>query len=323
MANSFVFPRVQAIPGLNRASLQVDGKERVGYEFGVGMARPFLFPVVGASGAWLTRMGHPNPVGHEHHKSVWFGHQKVNPVVAGRAASGASESGINFWEEKPGNDVRVRHRRVVLYHDGPDWAGLVAELDWWAQGRGVLRQRLTIGLEPLAEGNYALDLQSRFETSGGPVELGKTNFGFLGVRVAKTISEQFGGGRLTNAEGATGEPALFGKTSRWVDYSGPSAPGTIEGICYMDHPRNPHHPTPWHVRRDGWMEAAFNLAEPYGIAADHPLDLRYRLLVHAGPADRAALDRAWETFAKTPPYEITPVRGQALAALRREGPHSP
>ena len=85
----------------------------------------------------------------------------------------------------------------------------------------------------------------------------------------------------------------------------------------MDHPENPHHPTHWHVRRDGWMEAAFNLAEPHGVADDHPLDLRYRLLVHAGPADPAALDRAWHEFAGTPAYTITPVRGQELATLHR------
>lgn len=303
MQDPFVFPRVQALPGLNRASLRVEGAERVGYEFGIGQARPFLFPVVGPSGATLTRMGHPNPIGHEHHKSIWFGHQKV--------------AGVNFWEERSRNDVRVRHRRVVLYQDGMDWAGLVAELDWWANGRSLMHQRLTLVLEPQAEGDYALDLQSRFEAASGPVELGQTHFGFLGVRMAKTISEQFGGGRLTNSEGQAGEPALFGKRARWVDSSGPSAPGTTEGIAYFEHPSNPRHPTPWHVRRDGWIEAAFCLAEPYGIASDHSLDLRYRLLIHAGPADRSAMDAAWNRYAALPPYVEVPVRGQNLAQLVR------
>jgi hypothetical protein len=297
------FPRVQAIPELDRASLRIDGVERAGYEFGQGRSRPFLFPILGPSGALLTRIGHPNPIGHEHHKSVWFGHEKV--------------AGINFWAEPTHTDVQVRHERVVLYQDGPDWAGLVADLSWWAQGRAVLRQRLTIVIEPRGGGGFALDLQSRFEAAGRPVELGRTNFGFLGVRVAKTMSEQFGDGRLINADGARGEPAIFGKPSRWVDYAGSAAAGRTEGICYMDHPDNPHHPTPWHVRRDGWMEAAFNLVSPFGVADGHPLDLRYRLLVHAGPADPAALDHAWQTFAQTPAYSVTPVRRQELAALHR------
>src|SRR4051794_31320193 len=98
------FPRVQVLPGIERASLLVSGQERLAYEFNAGGPRPFLFPLIGPSGRMLTRMGHPNPVGHEHHRSIWFGHQKVQDV--------------NFWEERPGRDVRVRHKRIVAYRDG-------------------------------------------------------------------------------------------------------------------------------------------------------------------------------------------------------------
>ena len=305
MKTPFSFPKVQVVPGLDRADFLVDGVLRTSYQFGSDGKRPFLFPLLGPSGAMLTRMGHPNPVGHEHHKSVWFGHQKVN--------------GVNFWEERATNDVSVKHRRVVLYHDGDDWGGLVAEIDWWAGGRSVMRQRLIVALQPLGGGQFALDLQSRFEVVDGPVELGQSNFGFLGVRVAKTISEQFGGGLLRNDQGVSGEPALFGKAARWVDYSGPTSRGEAsdEGTCYMDHPDNPHHPTPWHVRKDGWMEAAFTLKEPFGIARDHPLDLRYRLLVHSGRPTRELLQNSWEDYARTPAYAVTPGRGEILPGLAR------
>src|SRR5271165_4388287 len=130
MADTFRYPKVQALPQVDRASFQVNGVERVGFEFGQDKPRPFLFPVLGPSGAPLTRMGHPNPVGHEHHRSVWFGHQKV--------------SDTNFWEERSQTDVRIRFLRVVLYQDGPEWAGLVADLDWWAHGHTIMRQQLTI-----------------------------------------------------------------------------------------------------------------------------------------------------------------------------------
>jgi Family of unknown function (DUF6807) len=306
MRDSFVFPRVQALPGLERASLRVAGVERVGYEFGLGEARPFLYPVVGPSGALLTRLGHPNPVGDEHHMSVCFGHEKVN--------------GTNFWEVLSGTDVAVRHRRVVLYQDGPDWAGLVAELDWWAHGQVQIHQRLIIVLEPRDDGGYALDLQSRFEAPSGPVELGKTDRGFLGVRIAKTISEQFGGGRLTSSEGLQGGDTILGSRASWVDYSGPSAPGVIEGITYFDHPENPGHPTFWHVSRDGWMGAAFNVVSSTGLASGHPIDVRYRLLVHSGPANPAALDSAWNQYTALAPYIETPARAQNLAALARGTP---
>jgi Methane oxygenase PmoA len=304
MKNSYVFPRVQAIPQIGRASLCIDGRERVAYEFGEGASRPFLFPLVGPAGALLTRLGHPDPIGHEHHKSVWFGHQKV--------------AGIDFWEEKPGTDIRIRHRRVLVYHDGPDWGGLVAESDWWAQGRSILRQELTIAIEPAHDGGFALDLQSQFESTGQvPVELGRTNFGFLGVRLAKTMSELFGGGTVMDAEGSRGETALIGKASRWVDYAGPVAAGKIDGICVMDHPSNPDHPARWHVRGDGWLGPSFSRDSAYGIAQDHALRLRYRLLIHAGRPDADALNQAWGAFARTPAYEMVSPRGQGLVSLRR------
>ncbi len=305
MTGSTNFPRVQAIPQIGRASLRIDGVERAGYQFGEGDTRPFVFPLNGPSGNTLTRLGHPDPIGHEHHKSIWFGHQSVD--------------GINFWEDSPASDIRIRHRCVRLYHDGDDWGGLVADLDWWAHGRSLIRQELLIAIEPSRDGGFALDLQSRLESSSGrPIELGKTSFGFLGVRVAKTISQQFGGGRLMDAHGSEGEAAILGKSSPWVDYSGPIAPGKIEGICFMDHPANPGHPVGWHVRADGWMGASFNREMLYGVARDHPLVLRYRLLVHSGARSPDDLSRDWNAFARTPAYAIIPPHGLELAAIKRE-----
>jgi Family of unknown function (DUF6807) len=298
------FPRVQAVPEVARASLRVDGVERAGYEYAEGGTRPYIFPLIGPSGACLTRMGHPNPIGHEHHKSVWFGHQSV--------------AGTNFWEDRPSSDTRIRHRCVRLFHDGHEWGGLVADLDWWAHGRSLLHHELILVIEPSSNGGFALDLQSRLESSGGvPVELAKTNFGFLGVRVAKTMSEQFGGGRLMNARGQVGESALFGEPGAWVDYCGPSTATKAEGICFMDHPTNPGHPVRWHVSADGWMGASFNREAAYGVARDHPLLLRYRLLVHPGGPGHKELAAEWEAFAATPPYSIIPPHKGNLPALSR------
>ena len=264
------FPRVQVIPQIGRASLCIDGVERVGYEFGEGASRPFLFPLIGPSGAGLTRLGHPNPIGHEHHKSIWFGH--------------ASVGGINFWEERPNTDIRIRHRRVRLYQDGADWGGLVADLDWWAHGRSVLRQELTIVIEPRPDQRIRVDLQSRFESpDGNPVELGQDQLRVPGCPGRQDDVGTVRRRAIDRRERARAvRAAIFGKASRWVDYSGPSAPGKVEGICVMDHPSNPHHPTPWHVRGDGWIGASFNRESPHGVARDHALSLRYRLLVHSG-----------------------------------------
>jgi len=85
----------------------------------------------------------------------------------------------------------------------------------------------------------------------------------------------------------------------------------------MDHPSNPNHPAHWHVRADGWIGASFNHESTYGLAKDHPLSLRYRLLVHSGHAEPEVLNPAWEAFASTLAYEIVPPHQKELASLRR------
>lgn len=184
-------------------------------------------------------------------------------------------------------------------------------------GRSLLRQTTIYSIVPLKEGSHALDIQTELAClDGRMIELGKTNFGLLGVRVAKSISEQFGGGRLLNSEGKTGEPEIFAKPARWVDYSGMTGPGRVEGICYMDHESNPRHPVSWHVRRDGWMAASFTMSDAWRIAADHPLTLRYRLLAHSGGSSVATLNQAWTEFNHTKPYQISQAKG-AIPSVKR------
>ncbi len=69
--------------------------------------------------------------------------------------------------------------------------------------------------------SWTLEIQADFQATAEGVEFRQSNFGCLGVRVAKSLSVVFGGGRITGADGNVGEAALFGQPNRWVDYSGP------------------------------------------------------------------------------------------------------
>jgi hypothetical protein len=149
-------------------------------------------------------------------------------------------------------------------------------------------------------GEWMLEMELRFEAGNSPAVITKENFGPIGVRVAKSLSSYFGGGRLRNSEGAEGEPAIFRKPARWVDYSGQVANGIVEGLTLLDHPSNPMHPSPFHVREDGWMGAMIALTDPYVVEPGKPLQLRYGLYVHRGIPDRSAIDRVWSVFARDP-----------------------
>src|SRR5207249_3506257 len=216
-------PRVQIVPQPDdQVSVQVDGRERLRWHASPRYPRPFFFPLIGPSGRSVTRMGHPADPSHDHHRSFWWGHQKV--------------AGVSFWEERPNTPggPQIRQESWVHYQDGTDEAGFVVRIGWFdAHKVRLLQQEMIAVYRPLRNDEGWLELQTTFTPALDTLQLGKTNFGFLGLRVAADLSAHYGGGSLTNSEGARGESAIFAKPARWVDYSGPSAgPTGAEGVTW-------------------------------------------------------------------------------------------
>lgn len=280
------FPRVEAIPlPYHQLAFEIGGVEIARYHYGPDVPKPYLFPFIGPAGRRLTRLTHPHdPVGHGHHLSVWVGHQNV--------------AGVNFWELNPA--VRITHERVERIEDGDDRAALVVVNAWRdADGRALMSERRTLALTALEGDERYLDVTLEFSPADGDVELGKTPFGFLAVRVAKTMSVNDGGGLIVNSEGDATEKNVLWKRARWVDYTGPVTADERNGIAFFDHPGNPRFPTGYHVRSDGWMGASFCLEEPYTLAEGAVLRLRYRLYAHDGRATPETIDEHWRRFADT------------------------
>ncbi len=294
------------LPG-NQVSFRIDGVEKTRWHFGNQYPRPFFYPFNGPSGTSLTRMGHPGAQNHDHHRSVWFAHHKL--------------AGVDFWSDQ--TDARVRQIHWYAYRDGDDEAVMATKLGWYdGQKKLLMEQDVVAALIPMKNGEHALEIQITMRPPAGnksakgkSVELDKTNFGFLAVRVAKTLSVHFGGGKLTNSDKLVGEKAIFAKQAKWMDYSGPiSAIATgekggqrktrVEGITYFDHPKNPRYPTYWHVRSDGWMGASFGMKQSYTITSDKPLTLRYLLHAHGGSYDHTAAQQIHERFAARAGFQI-------------------
>ena len=281
-------PRLQIVPmPYEQASFQRDGVEITRYHFGTGLRRPFLFPAVGPAGHSLTRMGHPHdPESHSHHNSVWMSHVDVG--------------GVDFWSDRGGGTVR--HKRIVKYEDEGEKSYLVAENEWVDKdGKVLLHETRTVSVVLLDGKEWLLVIDSTFTVKDKPVTLGKTPFGLLGVRMAKTIGVNDGGGRIRNSEGGVNEKEVLWKQARWVDYSGTIASGKVEGITLFEHPNNPNHPSYFHVRNDGWMGASLTFDGPREISPDKPLHLRYGLYIHSSMKPLADIDRQWKRFAEMPP----------------------
>ncbi len=284
-------PHMQVIPmPYYQASFQRDGVELTRYHFGPGLHRPFLFPIIGQSGLSLTRMGHPHdPESHSHHNSVWISHNDVD--------------GISFWSDRGGG--KIRHKRIVNFEDSGERSSIVTENEWLTnEGKVLLLETRRVTVLLLENSEWLLIIDMEFKAKDKPVTLGKTPFGMIGVRMAKTIGVNDGGGRIRNSEGAVNEKEVFWKRARWVDYSGAVTNERLEGITLFDHPDNPNFNTYFHVRNDGWMGASLTFDGPRKIRPKESLHIRYGLYVHSDMKARDAIEAKWKQFTQIHPVNL-------------------
>lgn len=286
-------PKMQAVPLPDaQVSFQRDGTEIARLHYGPQHRRPFVFPAIGPSGRHLTRMGHPqDPVGHSHHNSIWLAHNNIG--------------GTDFWADFGAG--KVVHDRNEKFGDDDREASVLSTFRWIDEKAGKTRliERRRTAVVAMDKGEWMLVLDLRFEAPE-TATLGKTPFGLVAVRMTKSVGVRDGGGTIRNAIGGVDEKEVFWKAAKWCDYSGPVADNMLEGIALFDHPKNPNHPSVYHVRNDGWMGASLTFDAPRTIEAGQTLSLRYGLYVHAGKPSADDLNRRWEEFAKTEPIDLTP-----------------
>jgi len=281
-------PAMQVLPlPQSQAAVEWNGREISRYYFGSENRRMYLFPLIGPSGKSHTRMGHPrDPNGHSHHNSVWISHHDVN--------------GVGFWNDQ--TKGRIVHKRVSRYEDTDAQALIEVENTWVDEANHkLLEETRAMRFLPQNNGEWLLIIDLLLTPGAAAkdgVTFGKTPFGIIGVRMAKTIGVHDGGGRILNSEGAVNEAGVFWKKARWVDYSGPITQNESGGVTLFDHPMNPSHPSHFHVRDDGWMGACLSYEGPRTIKADETLKLRYGLWVHGSLQDKAAIDEQFAAFVK-------------------------
>lgn len=293
-------PNYEWEPQQDRFEMLFKGQARFAWNFPLSAPRPFLYPLIGPSGRPVTRMGHPGAPDHDHHRSVWFAHHKVD--------------GYDFWSEQSGNSIR--QSQWLLLEQREDGGAMAVLLDWVNTSDEVLLvQELIVDATIGDDGGMQLDINSVWRPGAGREQtvLQQTNFGLFAIRVSHSLSHVFGNGNLNADAGQSGEANIFGHPHRWVDYSGQSPAGLgderswiKEGITYFDHPSNPGYPNRWHVRDDGWMCASPCMTNDIVVTAENPLQLRYLLDVHPGLYDPQRAQEKFVAFAKSPKLTVVP-----------------
>ena len=267
----------------NRIDVVIGKQFFTSYRFQPDEKYPFFFPVNGpVSGATTTSMRNGE---YPHHSSLFFGCDRVN--------------GGNYWQEglERGQIVSIGARIVeakgerVVIEDECIWKRPDA------QAPVIDRRKITISSP--SEDLYQLDFDIEMEMLMD-VTIQKTNHSLFSARIDPDLTVRQGG-VMINSEGKEGEKGTFGVGSSWIDCYGKRKTGT-EGIAIMQHPSNKWYPSPWFTRDYGFISPTPMYWPENGKTTElkkgEKINLRYRVLVHAGKSGEADIARLFEQYKK-------------------------
>jgi hypothetical protein len=285
-------PTVTAVPAPGQLGIRVGGEPFAVFNFGPGLAKPYVFPLRAPGGHVVNTVA---PFDHKHHKGVWVGVEHVN--------------GVNFWggkyQQQDAVETTPAAERIANKSIGADPnpnGSLTVKIvnDWQGEaGKLVLVESTDVTIFP----NRLMVYDIRLTAADEPVTFQDTKEGFLAIRVAPTMNGKTGG-VIVNATGEMGEENCWGKTSPWVDYSGP-VDGKTVGVALFDSPQNVR-PSRYHVRAYGLFAISPFCDKVYskGQAPEVPLTLKpgesfrvkYGLFPHTGDAQSGKVAEAYNKF---------------------------
>lgn len=263
----------------------------------------YYWPLMGPGNLPMTRAWPMNPEAegeekdHKHHRSLWFSHGAVN--------------GVDFWSEdaKAG---RIVHEQFLEVKSGQDEGVIRSTCKWVGpDNKTVCTDERVFRVFNRPKNERLFDFEITLKAPGDrEVVFGDTKEGTMAVRIAESMrlsqgKNKKGEGRIVQSTGVEGQ-ATWGKAADWCDYSGPVRGKTV-GIAIFNHPKNPVHPTWWHVREYGLFAA-----NPFGvhdfekkppgtgnltIGAGKSVTFKYRFYLHEGDEKQAKVAARYQEYA--------------------------
>lgn len=260
-----------------------------------GFKRPFFYPVIGPTGASMTRdwpmQDNPEDIkDHIHHKGICFKHGNVN--------------GINFWsdQKESGNIVQESIKHSI----DAQGRGVIEAQNNWVDITGKLICRDTRKFVLYADNNaYVIDYEVTVKATEVELTFVDTKEGSMSIRMPTHMTDKGSpGGNIINSEGIK-DNAAWGKRAKWVYYFGKRG-SPVAGTAAFDHPQNPRYPTWWHVRSYGLFAA-----NPFGqhdfekkspgigdlkVEKGNEVTFRYRLIFTTGNEVDAKIAERYQAY---------------------------
>ena len=279
----------------DQISVSVDAKPFTTFHYGAESGKPYLAPLRSASGKIVTRHFPMEDVpgesrDHLHHTGLWFSYDDVN--------------GVKFWENDPSYTKPHIGRIVVKNAEWKEGSPtLHATMDWNdPAGKTLLvedRDMTFSGDAKLRVIDFQIVLKAAVD-----VTFGDTKEGAFAIRLADAFTERKGG-RMVDADGRATMANVWGKRSKWVDYTA-EIEGERLGVAIFDHPENPRYPTYWHARDYGLFslnpfgQNAFDDKQPesqWKLPSGRQLVFRWRVVIHPGDAETGHVGDLYKDYA--------------------------
>ena len=278
------------------------------YHYTDAYYKPFLYPLITASGKTLTRGFPIDPfpgerVDHPHHVGHWLNYGNVN--------------GFDFWNHSDAIPLEKKDQYGTVFNKSVQLDQTKAALNIVAQWKSpdgtILIEEQTKFIFSEVGNNRIIDRETTL-TAKTKVHLKDNKEGFFAVRVTralehpskkpeifidangipsevKALNNEGVTGLYLSSEGITGE-SVWGTRAEWVALNGVIDQENVS-ITIYDHPENIGYPTYWHARGYG-LFAANPLGQKIfskgaqelnaSIEKNNSLTFKYRLVVSNGEA---------------------------------------
>jgi hypothetical protein len=283
---------VQAKIEGSQVIVTVDGQLFTCYKFDASQKYPYFWPVNGpASGKSVTtETSEPYP----HHHSLFFGCDRVN--------------GGNYWQESNERGQIISQGPKIVKSSGNEVV-FTDECLWKQPGKDpIIRDRRQIVITAPSDSLRFIDFTVTMEPLVD-IRILKTNHSLFAARMVPELAVT-AGGTLINAEGKTSEKGTFGVESPWCDYYGTRA-GVTEGLAILQHPSDLWYPSKWFTRDYGFFSPTpMNWLDEFSLPKARNLTLRYRVVIHTGDTQKAAIAAIFDAYQRTEEQMTKPINSR-------------
>ncbi len=228
------------------------------------------------------------PGDHRHHRGVFLAWHALS---AGRKRA-------DFWgwgHFAPTEGRVIENRSVELAEADAEHARLAVCNNWNVDGETAIEEKLSVEVREM-RGVFIVDLDFQLAPTVD-VQLDETAFGGFCVKGRKDGQPKYVGpdGPVTLPRPHHLKPGTDWPAAAWYDYVLKLDGGGMIGVAVIDHPGNPQ--SLWHnLEPIAMLNPCIVAPGAVRIAKGKTLRLRYRLVVHDGPAPMAlirSLSKQW------------------------------